>query len=259
MSAVVIDLRSVTRSLTRDERALVKSVPGVAERAVRGVCRAFDGNPRDPDLLRLAHLGIYQGALVHDPALGPFPRWAYCKAASAVMDGLKTDRRQRRMLVAARIASCIYLATRPRRPDEIDPGATERELYQGVVGFAQENIVASLVGATVAAEQPEGEDDLIEREAWAEAVKGLGGELGRLREDQRDLLTAYAHGRDLKSVAKGRGVSYSSLLEEWHALIAMLRARLGWLGVKSFPTPVRGDWPSVFPDFSDPDDKSAQR
>jgi hypothetical protein len=259
MSAVVTPLRSGSRSLTRDERNLVKSVPGVAERAVRDVCRRHGGNPRNPDLLQRAHLGIYKAALSHDPEVGPFLQWAYYKATSAVMDGLKADRRQRKVLIAARIAGCIYLATKRHCPEKIDPGATEDELFEGLVDIGQEHVVAAFVGATVAAEPPEGEEDLIEREAWAKARQVLGAELARLREDQRELLTAYAHGRDLKSVATGRGVNYWALLDEWRALLRMLRARLGWRGVKSFPGPVEGDWPSVFPSFADLEDEPAAR
>jgi hypothetical protein len=52
----------------------------------------------------------------------------------------------------------------------------------------------------------------------------------------------YAGGYDLKTIARHAGVSYSNLLDRYHATIKLVRERLRGLGVAASPPRAERAW-----------------
>lgn len=236
MTASVTPLRREGGPLTREQRALVRSVPGLAERVVYELSRELGGDPRSPDRVNVAHLGIYKAAQTYDPELGPFTQWASFLAAFEILMVERKDRKQKRILTAGRIAGFRYLAERQHRVEDIPADATNDELMADLTGLAQEQLAADLLGTLVAGGEPaEGEEDIAERDAWAHALTALERVLEGLKPENREMLLLWAHGRSIKSIAKARGVDYWTLRDHFHEQLALVRARLEGLKVKHVP------------------------
>jgi DNA-directed RNA polymerase specialized sigma24 family protein len=237
MTASVTPLRREGGPLTREQRALVRSVPGLAEHVVFDLSRELGGDPHSPDRVNIAHLGIYKAAQRYDPELGAFRPWASFLATFEILMVERKDGKQKRLLTAGRIAGFRYLAERQHRADDIPADATNDELMGELTGFAQGQLVADLLGTLAAAEEPaEGDDEVAERDAWAQALTALGGVLASLKPEHREMLLLFAHGHPVKSIAKARSVDYSKLLEDFHEQLALVRARLEGQKVTSVPT-----------------------
>jgi DNA-directed RNA polymerase specialized sigma24 family protein len=116
-----------------------------------------------------------------------------------------------------------------------------------LVGLAQEQLVADLLGVLAASgEPPEGDDEVAERDAWAHALDALVRVLETLQPQHREMLLLFAHGHTIKSIAKARGVDYWTLREHFHEQLALVRARLEGQKVTRAPTPPK-DAPSALP------------
>jgi hypothetical protein len=236
MTASVTPLRREGGPLTREQRALVRSVPGLAERVVFELARELGGDPRSPDRVNIAHLGIYKAAQSYDPELGTFVQWASYLAAFEILMVERKDGKQKRLLTAGRIAGFRYLAERQHRVDDIPTDATNDELMGELTALAQGQLVADLLGTLAAAAEPaQGEEDVAERDAWAQALTALGGVLASLKPEHREMLLLFAHGHTIKSIAKARGVDYWTLRDRFHEQLALVRARLEGQKVTSVP------------------------
>ena len=227
MSGTVTPLRREGGPLTKAQRDLVKSVPGLAERVAYEVGGMLGGDPRDPDRVQAAHLGIFNAAQSQDDTRGPFPAWAKFKAVREVLTMERKQRKQKRLVTAGRIAGFRIAATRLHRDGDIPLDATDAALFSTLVGIAEEHIIGNFLGVVAACEEPpEGEDDVGEREEWSTLTATLLRELDKLDPENRELLLLFAHDHDVKAVAATRRVDYGTLREKFHAQLALLRARL---------------------------------
>lgn len=247
MSATVTPLRREGGPLTKEQRALVRSVPGLAERVTFDMACELGGDPRSPDRVNIAHLGIYKAAQRYDPDVGPFAPWAACLAKCEILTVERKEGKQKRMLTAGRIAGFRYLAERQHRVDDIPADATDDELMAELVGLAREQLAADLLGVLAANDEPpEGDDEVAERDAWVHALDALVRVLETLQPQHREMLLLFAHGHTIKSIAKARGVDYWTLREHFHEQLALVRARLEGQKVTHAPTAPR-DAPSTLP------------
>src|ERR1700679_131688 len=134
MSATVTPLRREGPPLTKDQHALARSVPGLAERVAYDLAtKLLGGDPRSPDRVQCAHLGIYKAAQTYDPEQGEFGMWAYWKATFEVITIERKDRKQRRLLTAGRIAGFRLAAARQRRAN-VSKDASDDDLMEVLVG-----------------------------------------------------------------------------------------------------------------------------
>jgi DNA-directed RNA polymerase specialized sigma24 family protein len=208
--------------------------------------RELGGDPRSPDRVNIAHLGIYKAAQSYDPDLGPFTQWASCLAMCEILTVERKERKQKRMLAAGRIAGFRYLAERRHHVDDLPADATDEELMGELVGLAQEQLAADLVGVLVASEEaPQGEDDIAERDAWGRALEALKRVLASLQPQNREMLLLFAHGHTIKSIASERGVDYWTLREHFHEQLALVRARLEGQKVTRMPDAPRDAPPAL--------------
>lgn len=227
MNASVTPLRREGGPLTREQRALVRSVPGLAERVTFQMSREIGGDPRSPDRVNIAHLGIYKAAQSYDPEQGPFTQWAEFLATCEILMVERKERKQKRILTAGRVAGLRYLAERRHRVEDIPVDATNDELMAALTGLAQEQLTADLLGSLVVADEPdEGEDDVAERDAWKHALEVLVRVLDGVKPEHREMLLLFANGHSIKSIAKARGVDYWALREHFHKQLALVQARL---------------------------------
>jgi len=236
MSATVTPLRREGPPLTKEQRALARSVPGLAEQVVYDLGRGLlGGDPRSPDRIQCAHLGIYKAAQTHDGDLGSFGMWAYWKAVFEVINVERRDRKQRRLLTAGRIAGFRMAMARQRHTD-LPQNAGDDELMEVLVGLAEEQIVGELLGVLAATDEPpDGGEEVEDRDAWLDATGKLTGVLDGLQPEWREVFLLFAGGHDIKAIAKARGVDYSNLLDQFHRQLALVRARLEALNVRGVP------------------------
>jgi hypothetical protein len=236
VSATVTPLRREGGPLTREQRALVKSVPGIAERAAREVAHEIGGDPKDMDRINQAHLGIFRAAQTYDPGQGTFAQWALFLGVCEILDAERKGRKAARLLSAARIAGIRCLAERQHRPDDISPEASDQDLREALVGLAREELAAKILGALVAEQTvAQGEEELAERITWRRVVDALQQVLEGLQPEHREMLLLFAHGHTIKSIAKARRVDYWTLLERFHAQLALVAARLRGQHVEGAP------------------------
>jgi hypothetical protein len=253
MSATVTPLRREGPPLTKDQRALARGVPGLAERVAYDVAfKMLGGDPRSPDRIQCAHLGIYQAAQSWEPDLGEFSMWAYWKAVFQILTVERKERKQRRLLTAGRIAGLRLAAGRQHRVD-LPKDASDDELMEVLVGLAGEQVVGNLLGVAAASEDPaEGDDDVAERDEWRHATDGLLRVLDSLQPEWRELFLLFAHGHDVKALAKERGVDYSNLLDRFHRQLDLVRARLEAQNVRGVPKRP-ADAPPALPERAPPE------
>jgi DNA-directed RNA polymerase specialized sigma subunit len=241
MNATVTPLHRERGPLTREQRALVRSVPGLAERVTFQMSREIGGDPRSPDRVNIAHLGIYKAAHSYDPDRGPFTQWAEFLAMCEILMVERKERKQKRMLTAGRIAGFRHLAERQHRVEDIPADATNDELMVELTALAQEQLTADLLGTLAADGEPaEGEDDIAERDACAHVLAALEGVLESLKPEHREMLLLFAHGHSIKSIAKARGVDYWTLRDHFHEQLALARARLEGQKVTRVPEIPKG-------------------
>jgi hypothetical protein len=252
MKGSVTPIRREGGPLTKDQRALVKRAVGIAEQAAYEVGKSLGGDPRDNDRVQLAHLGIYKAAQSYEGELGPWEVWAKFKAICEILTGERKERKQRRLRAAGRIVGYRVLAANRYRAGDVPSDATDEELFGALVGLAEDQIAGEWLGALAANEElPDDDDDVAERDAWNEVMPELVGVLDSLQPGDRELLLLFAHGHDVKSIAKKRGVDYSTLLDHFHSVLALACARLVGRNVKGVPSrPL--DAPAALPEREAP-------
>lgn len=249
MSGKVLPLRREGPRLTREQRQLISEVPGLAERVAFDVGRTLGGDPRSPDRINQAHLGIYKAAQTFDPALGKFVNWATWKAYGAIVDADRKNGKQQLLLAAGRIAGFRALAETRGRIDDVPADATDSELRGGLVSLAKEQIVGGLLGVIAALDEPaDGEEAIAERQEWARATAALMIVLDSLQPENRALLLLFAHGHDVKAIANARGVDYGTLRAQFHEQLHLARARLEARNVRGVPSAARVQATPVLPE-----------
>jgi DNA-directed RNA polymerase specialized sigma24 family protein len=228
--------------LTREQRELVRTVPGLAEdvandfRRTLGTVLSFD------DALSLAHLGIAEAAASFESERGvPFRYWGRLGATRSIRDEARREQRHVRLRRACRAATFV-LAVEQATPSPFDdPFHGDDDATQAALSDALDDLTLAMVVAS----QPDGsnpEDELIERETWQRVRAALGKVLGDLDHERAEMLVLHAHDYDIKRIALERGVNYFGLLETFHATIKLVRARLRAMGILGSPDP-RDDEP----------------
>lgn len=245
MSAIVRPLEKATKA----QKALIKGVPGTAERAVREVCRQWgDGGLDRDDLVQIAHLGIFRAAQSHDTQKGEFPGWAFYKASHAVRDAVRHALGPRKPLDAARDAAETNALVRATEPADDDPAEPAQATFRNLVEFTEELLLSELEGMMGAMQALTPEEHLLAREEWEVTFEALSAAVPDVRPERLDLLKRhYGEGLNLKQTAAAQGVSYWTVLERHDETLELLRARLRGRGVTGAPRV--GDstaWGSLF-------------
>jgi DNA-directed RNA polymerase specialized sigma24 family protein len=247
MSSNVTPLHREGGPLTKAQRDLVKSARGVAERVTYELGRALGGDPQGPDRVQSAHLGIAKAAQTYDSALGPFEPWAKLKAAGEILTMERRERKQKRLVTAGRLVGLRVSASRRHQPGDVPIDASDEDLINELVGIVEDQIAAEMLGVVaVYDDPPEGDEDVAEREEWGIAVTAMLRELDKLDPAHREMLLLFAHGHDIKAQAESRGMDYSTLLDQFHRQLALLRARLKGQRIVAVPAGPAGA-PPVLP------------
>ncbi len=244
MSAIV---RPMERA-TKEQNALIKSVPGVAERAAREVRRSWGtgGIDRD-DLVQIAHLGIFRAAQSYDPKKGEFSGWAFYKASHAVRDAVRQALGPRKAVDAARDTAETNYLTGTGIPENDDPAESEGASFRHMVEFVEELFVAEMEGVMGAMQSLTPEDALMAKEEWEEAFDALSESVPSVKPERLDLLKKhYGEGLNLKQTAAAQGLSYWTILDRHEETLGLLRARLRGRGVTEMPEVIDGAVGSLF-------------
>jgi RNA polymerase sigma factor (sigma-70 family) len=244
MSTVV---RPLVRA-TKEQKALILSVPGMAERAVREVRRSWgDGGLDRDDLVQIAHLGIFRAAQSFDPSKGEFPGWAFYKASNAVRDAVRQALGPRKPVDAARDAAETNYLTGTGIPEHDDPAEPEQASFRHMVEFVEELFVSEMEGVMGALESLSPEEALMAKEEWEGAFEALNAVVPDVKPERLDLLKKhYGEGLNLKQTATAQGLSYWTILDRHEETLGLLRARLRGRGVTAMPALVDGALESLF-------------
>jgi RNA polymerase sigma factor (sigma-70 family) len=250
MSAEVIALRPEER-LTREQKTLVRSVPGVAERAAHHYRRHFRTTLSFDECVTLAHLGIFRGAQLYDADKGvPFESWAFYKAVRAIQDASRKERRQSEILEGAGMAAGIeFLAAHARRHRGDLHEETDEGLFGQLVAMGDQMLLAELLGMGTAAISLSESDAAQSRIEWGELLDALKQAVMEQRPEVQQLLRLhYVENFTLKKAAELQGVSYWAVMPEHKEALQRIRARLGSLGIQELPlaTMDRAAWGVVF-------------
>lgn len=246
MSAIV---RPMERA-TKEQKALINSVPGTAERAVREVRRSWgSGGIEKDDLVQIAHLGIFRAAQSFDPRKGEFPHWAFYKASHAVRDAVRQALGPRRPVDAARDAAETNFLTGMGIPAHDDPAEDDKTTYRHMVEFVEGMLVSELEGVMGSMASLTPEDALMAKEEWEVAFEALSASVPDVKPERLDLLKKhYGEGLNLKQTASAQGLSYWTILDRHEETLELLRARLRGRGVTAMPEVIDGAPGSLFED-----------
>jgi hypothetical protein len=224
--------------LTRDQKALARGVPGMAEKAARAVAKDFGAIRPFDEMVESAHYGIALAAQSFDPTIGKkYPEWAYFKAYNTILDDARAQGRQLAVLIAARRAGIEYLRHEHRAPRDEDAGAPEAELARELSAYKAGLVASMLEGvASMRAVIGDAEDEMNARIDAGRAAEALRRVHDGLDPEQVELLGCDGEA-DLKALAPKRGVSWWTLGRERNKLRKIVGARLLGLGVDAMP-----DW-----------------
>ena len=234
-------------SLTREQKVLVRDVPGLAEKVAYDHLARFGCGDLEPaDLVQHAHLGIYRAAqLFNESKKVPFEKWAYFKAACAVFDAVRKSLRLRDPIEPYRTkAGQEYLAAKLGvTAPEVAGWVTEEMLIEQLVEFAEEQLGAELTGAVSALEGLTEEERTVARLDWGQAYAWLGELLGEVEPEYRRIFRR-CHAEEMTleaAIAAEESVNYWAVLRELPKLFKRLRARFAGLGLKQLPEG-HGEW-----------------
>jgi DNA-directed RNA polymerase specialized sigma24 family protein len=235
-------------SLTREQKVLVRDVPGLAEKvAYDHLARFGCGNLEPADLVQHAHLGIYRAAQLFNESKGvPFDKWAYFKAACAVFDAVRKSLRLSEPIEPYRTkAGQEYLAARlGLTAPEVEGWVTEETLIEQLVEIAEEQLGAELTGAASALGGLTEEERAVARLDWGQAYAWLEQLLDDVEPEYRRIFArCHAEEMTLEDAIAAEGLNYWAALRELPKLFKRLRARFSGLGLKHLPES-HGEWGS---------------
>jgi len=230
--------------LTMEQRELVrKTGHGAVQRAQREARRlhgALLSQVSDAQMLTEGTISLAYSAHKFEPSRSEaldrdeaFEAWAFYRAWYAMLDLARDDRRYGK--IKAQMRDAVYQhVSEARGPSEEVSSEAPEEARAQVGAFADGVAMTAL--ARVGLRRPRGEADMIEREAVERAESALAQVMGELRPEQRRMLEHhFAEGTSLKDIAKVVGKGYRGVLDDYHALLARMSARLRTLGVHEVP------------------------
>lgn len=224
-----------TMALSREQRSLVKSVPGLAERVAAKVQREYKLFAVSLEqMIQSAHYGVVLAASSYDPAYEQsFLVWASYKAMQTILDDLRTELRQRDQIMMGRLAALEVMSSEPVA-GEHDVMAHD-DLKRRELNRYKASVLAGYLQG-VAAWQPEGdrEEELVQK---LDAVKALSA-LRRIYDDlgpEHEELLRCINQQDLIALAERRGVSRWTLRREREKLQKVVGARLHAAHVREMP------------------------
>ncbi len=224
--------------LNREQKDLVRGVPGLAEEVERAVRRTWGTGGIDADdRLQLAHLGIFRAAqLFKEDKNVPFKHWARYKATRTLQDAIRQRARQHEPLGAAReAASTEFLITATIAGCD-DASEADNMKFGKLLSFGESHLVEQLAAMGIAITTMNVEDRLSARDEWRHLVDAMVASLADLSAELRSLLRRrYTEGLDLKETAAAEGVCYETLLDRHQEAVRLLRARLRRYGISNAP------------------------
>lgn len=229
--------RAPKLALTAEQKALVRSVPGLVERAAHEVRRRFGAILAFEELVAIGHLAVALASQTYDPGHErrvPFQQWAFYRALEAMLTAGRAEKPHRRVVRAVR-AGLRFAALEHRAVDRDVFSETDQALFDELTDLADGCLTAMLdvLHAPLAADP---ESNVLEDEARATTDRALEAVIAELAPDERDLLRLrFAEDLDVKEIARARGVPYWTLLRRHHDLLKRMQRRLRQLGVSSAP------------------------
>lgn len=226
--------------LTREQKDLVRSVPGLAEEVERAVRRTWGTGGIDADdRLQLAHLGIFRAAQLFKADKNvPFKHWARYKATRTVQDAIRQRARQDDPLGAVREAASTEFLITATIAGCSDASEADNVKFGKLLSFGESHLVEQLGDMGIAITTMNVEDRLSARDEWRHLVDAMVAALADLSAELRSLLRRrYTEGLDLKETAAAEGICYETTLERHQEAVRLLRARLRRFGVTRAPEP----------------------
>jgi hypothetical protein len=234
-----------TVKLTSDQKARVRAVPGLAERAAHEARKRFGSFVPLEEMVRSAHYGIALAALSFDEAVGTgFEQWAFFKALWTIVDDARTERRRAAGITAGRLAVIEFLRFEHAGPRDDDACTTEQQ-DRAELGRYKAGLLASyLKGLAVMPASAGGEDEMNARLDAARAAEKLDKVYEGLQPEQLQLLECESEA-DLKALGAAWGKSWWTLGRARNKLRKIIGARL--LGQRMDEMPAWDDevWAAV--------------
>jgi hypothetical protein len=211
-----------TVKLTLAQKALVRGVVGLAERAAREAMRRWGPIQPWEVLVRSAHYGIALAAESFDQSAGPtFEQWAFQKALWTILDDSRTDRRQADPIAAARCAAMEYLRFEHRAPRDDDAYRTQEEDRAELNGYKAGLVAAILKGIAGTPTAAGGEDDMVARIDATRSAATLQRAYEGLGPEQLELMACECEA-DYQALAAKRGGKSWWTLQRAHAKLQKL-------------------------------------
>ena len=232
--------------LTKEQKALVLSVPGLAEEVERAVRRSWGTGGIDAsDRVQLVHLGIFRAAQRFKAEKNvPFKNWARYKAACTLKDAMRKRARLDDPLGEARDAASTEFLLTAKIADRKDAPEPDNVKFGKLLSFGESHLIEQLGGMGIAITKLTPEARLAAREEWKALVDAMILSLADLSAELRSVLRQhYTEGLDLKETAKAEGVCYDTMLERHQEAVKLLRARLRRYGITKAPESYdEGEW-----------------
>jgi hypothetical protein len=224
-----------TVKLTSAQKKLVRSVPGLAERAARDATKRFGALQPLDVMERSAHYGIALAAQSFDPDTGPsFEQWAYLKAMATIMDDARSERRQADRIAAGRHAAMELLRFEHRASREEDAYATEQQDRSELNAYKAGVVAAFMRGLAGTPMAAGGEDEMISRIDATRAAEALHRVYEGFRPEQLELLACEGE-TDLKELAPKWRKSWWTLARARQKLLKVVGARLMGQNIEEMP------------------------
>jgi hypothetical protein len=224
-------------NLTQAKKDLIRSVKGVAERAVKAVVKHYGRIKPEPVMLEGAHYGVALAAESFDGEAGPkFEQWALMKAIWTILDECRREGRQTAPLEAARLAAVLHMAFEIREPRDEDAHAPREKVHDELKGRMAGLVTAFLEGLAGTPTSTGGEDEMVRHlDAKTTATKMLSAYEG-LSPEQLEIMKCACEA-DYKKLAAERGVSWWTIQRAHSKLRKMVGARLLGMNLPADP-----DW-----------------
>jgi len=220
--------------LTRDQEALVIVSIWIVEDALKELKKRRRLWIEPTELFSAGKIGLMASIHRHNPALGPFERFAWKRVIGAMLRANRKAKEQALFLAAATEAA-LEASGELVADDEPSPGSPDdvrRTLARRCDPFA----VAMFVGQMSDILRRQGEEGIILRHTYRAAIAVLREGLRTLPEHQRRLWEL-RHFQDLsfREVASALGIDESKARRRWVKLLFALGQYLRDRGIDRWP------------------------